>query len=84
MGAVTLSKENEAVGQGNKPSKICTAASITNGDTLESGFSVVDQIFFSGLAASKAITWTQSAGTVTFAVTSGPVTNIDMLIFGSF
>ena len=82
MAAVTLTKENEAVGQGNMPSKLCSAASIADGDTLESGFSEVTQVIASGLAASKALTWTQSNGTITFGVTTGPITNIDLLIFG--
>lgn len=82
MAVVTLTKENEAVGQGNMQSLLGTVASIANGDTLVTGFSEVTQVIASGLAASKALTWTQSAGTITFAVTSGPVVNVDLLIFG--
>jgi hypothetical protein len=84
MGAVTITKDNEAVGQGNSPCKRCTASSITDGDTLESGFSKVNQVFASGLGETQAIAWTQSDGTITFTVTAGPATNIDLLIFGEF
>lgn len=82
MSALTLTKDNLAVGQGNKQSLIGSIASIADGDTLVTGLSTVSQVLLSGLTEPQAITWTQSAGTITFAVTSGPALNIDLLVFG--
>jgi hypothetical protein len=82
MGVNTLTKDNLAVGQGNKQSLIGTVASLATGSTLETGMSKVTQVFVSGMTEPQAVTWTQSDGTITFTVTAGPLLNVDLLIYG--
>jgi hypothetical protein len=82
MGALTLTKDNLAVGQGNKQSLLGTIASIADGDTLATGLSKVSQVFVGGMTESQAVIWTESSGTITFTVTAGPLLNVDLLIFG--
>ena len=82
MAEKTLVNDNEAVGQGNRQSQIGTIASLASGDTLVTGFSTVTQVFLGNLGSGQAVTWTQSDGTITFTVTSGPVLSADLLIYG--
>jgi hypothetical protein len=82
MSALTLTKDNLAVGQGNRQSLVGSIASIADGDTLVTGLSTVTQVLLSGLTEPQSIVWTQSDGTITFTVVAGPALNIDLLVFG--
>lgn len=82
MGALAFANDNEAVGQGNRQSQTGSIASLANGDTLQTGFSKVTQVFVGNMGEGQAVTWSQDAGVITFAVIGGPVVNADLLIFG--
>jgi hypothetical protein len=82
MGVLTLTKDNLAVGQGNKQSLLGTIASLATGDTLATGLGKVTQVFVSGMTEPQSVVWTQSDGTITFTVVAGPLLNVDLLIFG--
>lgn len=83
MAAITVTKDNEAAGIGNLPVKTATCASIADGDTWETGLGGVSQLFVGGMTEPQAVTWTASGGTVTFAVTAGPLLNVDLMAIGS-
>ncbi len=82
MAAITVTKDNLASGMGNLPILTATCASIADAATWVTGLSKVNQLFVGGMTESQAVTWTQSAGTVTFAVTAGPLLNVDLMAIG--
>ena len=84
MAEITVTKENLAAGMGNLPVKTASCASLATGSTWITGLSKVNQVFFSNLTEAQAITWTESAGTVTFTVTAGPVLNCDLMAIGEY
>ena len=82
MAAITVTSRNEAAGIGNKTVVTAKCASIANADTWVTGLGKVDHLFVGGLAATQAIAYTESGGTLTLTVTDGPATNVDLMAVG--
>jgi hypothetical protein len=82
MAEITVTSRNQASGLGNLPVVVAECASITDGDTWATGLASVAHLFVSGEGASMAYTWSESGGTITFAVTAGPLTNVSLMAIG--
>lgn len=82
MAEITVTKRNQASGLANLPVVVAECASLADGDTWDTQLSSVDHVFISGQGASQAFTYTVSGGTITFAVTAGPLVNVSLMAIG--
>jgi hypothetical protein len=82
MANITVTKANQASGMGNLAVVTASCASIATGSTWVTGLSKVNQLFVSGMGEAMAYTYTESSGTVTFTVTAGPLTTVDLMAVG--
>lgn len=68
---------------GDKRVVMATFSSVANNDTFATGLGVIRGISIdSGNAGTAQAGGTFSGGTVTFAISSGPATNVQLIAFG--
>jgi hypothetical protein len=78
---ITVNNRNEC-SYGNQDVVTATATSIANGNTFDTKLGVIYQVFFGNLPAGAAITYTASGGVLTFSVTGGTLSNVDLAVIG--